>query len=62
MGSRESKGPWVSSSIGNQGGAHKRPEGISVMCLHITGSVRGGQEGERVLGDKPITFGTPGSW
>lgn len=61
IGSRESKRPWVNAFTGDQGAVHrKRHEGISLMCLHVIGTVRGGKEGELVAGTSLITFGASG--
>ena len=41
-------------------GVSKRHEGIPLICLHVIGSVRQGQEGELVAGTSFITFGASG--
>ena len=61
IGSKESKRPQVNSFTRDQGAVHrKRHEGISLMCLHVIGTVRGGKEGELVAGTSLITFGASG--
>lgn len=37
-----------------------RHEGIPLICLHVIGPVRQGQEGELVAGTSFITFGASG--